>query len=265
MLKKVVALISTFVILATLGGCSSTKLQEVNGVTELKFRDTIKVSELKKIDSKKVSMIGFVSTSSPLNGEYIYLMNMPYQNCSFCVPNKDSLVNTMAVYAPEGKRFEFTDVPVKITGTLEFKTITDSMGYTYDYRIKDATLEPADISGLRDNIKVYTDLINQGFAESMENILTSLYKTINYKEENVRDENLQLADANLTKNIKAMLNNLDKSKYGEIISITETIDKLITDINNDITSKNFDKLKSYNDKIKEIYTTYSSWLLKAEI
>ena len=79
MFKKAVALISTIVMVVTLGGCSSTKLQEVDGVTELKFKDTIKTSELKKIDSKKVSMIGFMSTSTPLNGEYTYLMNMPYQ------------------------------------------------------------------------------------------------------------------------------------------------------------------------------------------
>ena len=165
MFKKAVALISTIVMVVALGGCSSTKLQEVDGVTELKFKDTIKTSELKKIDSKKVSMIGFMSTSTPLNGEYTYLMNMPYQNCAFCVPNTDSLVNTIAVYAPEGKSFEFTDVPVRVTGTLEFGSTTDSMGYTYEYRIKDAKLEPADISNLEEDIKIYTALINQGFAE----------------------------------------------------------------------------------------------------
>ena len=44
MFKKAVALISTIVMVVALGGCSSTKLQEVDGVTELKFKDTINES-----------------------------------------------------------------------------------------------------------------------------------------------------------------------------------------------------------------------------
>ena len=265
MFKKAVALISTIVMVVALGGCSSTKLQEVDGVTELKFKDTIKTSELKKIDSKKVSMIGFMSTSTPLNGEYTYLMNMPYQNCAFCVPNTDSLVNTIAVYAPEGKSFEFTDVPVKVTGTLEFGNTTDSMGYTYEYRIKDAKLEPADISNLEEDIKIYTALINQGFAESMESIFTTLYKTINYEKQEIKEEDLQVLDANLTKDIKSMFESLDKSKYEEMISMIDDIDNLTKDINKDIESKNYKNLAKYNDKGNELYTTYSMWLLKPEI
>ena len=265
MFKKAVALISTIVMVVALGGCSSTKLQEVDGVTELKFKDTIKTSELKKIDSKKVSMIGFMSTSTPLNGEYTYLMNMPYQNCAFCVPNTDSLVNTIAVYAPEGKSFEFTDVPVRVTGTVEFESTTDSMGYTYEYRIKDAKLEVADISELEEDIKIYTALINQGFAESMENIFTTIYKTINYEKQDIKAEELQLLDTNLTKDVKNMFENLDKSNYEEMISMTESIDNLITDINNDIKSKNYDKFEEFNDIGNELYTTYSLWLLKPEI
>lgn len=264
MFKKTVALISTIVMVVALGGCS-TKLQKVDGVTELKFKDTIKTSELKKIDSKTVSMIGFMSRSTPLNGEYTYLMNMPYQSCAFCVPNTDSLVNTIAVYAQEGKSFEFTDVPVKVTGTLEFKNITDSMGYTYEYRIKDAKLEPADISGLEENIKIYTALINQGFAESMESIFTTLYKTINYKDQDVKEEELKMLDTNLTKDVKTMFENLDKSNYEEVISMIESIDKLIIDINHDIETKNYNNISQYNDKENELYNTYSLWLLKAEI
>lgn len=265
MLKKAVVLISTIVMISALGGCSNTKLQEVDGVTELKFKDTIETSELKKLDSKTVSMIGFMSTSTPLNGEFTYLMNMPYQNCAFCVPNTNSLVNTIAVYAPEGKSFKFTDVPVKITGTLEFKNITDSMGYTYEYRIKDAELEPADISELEEDIKIYTALINQGFAESMENVFTTIYKTINYENQDVKVEELQLLDTDLTKDIKSMFENLDKSNYEEMISMIESIDKLIIDINSDIEANNYDTIWQYNIKVIELYNTYSLWLMKAEI
>ena len=264
MFKKAVALISAIVMVISLSGCSN-KLQEVDGVTELKFKDTIKTSQLKKIDSKKVSMIGFMSTSTPLNGEYTYLMNMPYQNCAFCVPNTDSLVNTMAVYPKEGESFEFTDVPVKVTGTLVFEDTTDSMGYTYEYKIEDATLQVADVSGLEEDIKIYTDLINQGFAESMENVFTTLYNTINYKEQEIKEEYLEVIDTNLTKDVKDMFENLDKSKYEEMISLTDSIDDLIVNINSGIESKDYSKFEEYNKKGNELYTTYAMWLIKPEI
>lgn len=206
-----------------------------------------------------------MSTSTYLNGEYIYLMDMPYQNCPFYVPNTDSLVNTIAVYAPEGKSFEFTDVPVRVTGTLEFGNTTDSMGYTYEYRIKDAKLEPADISNLEEDIKIYTALINQGFAESMESIFTTLYKTINYEKQEIKEEDLQVVDTDLTKDVKSMFESLDKSKYEEMISMIDDIDNLTKDINKDIESKNYKNLAKYNDKGNELYTTYSMWLLKPEI
>lgn len=265
MLKKAISLISTIVMVGTLVGCSSSKLKEIDGVTELKFKDTIETSELRKIDSKQVSMIGFMSTSSPLNGEYTYLMNMPYQSCAFCVPNTDSLVNTIAVYAQDGKKFKFTDVPVRVTGTLEFAQITDSMGYSYEYRIKDAKLEPADISELEEDIKIYTALINQGFVESMEDIFITIYKTVNYKKQDIDENELDSLDTNLTKDIKSMFENLDQSNYSEMISMIESIDQMIIDINNDIDAKNYDNLNSYNSKVNELYTIYSLWLLTPEI
>ena len=69
----------------------------------------------------------------------------------------------------------------------------------------------------------------------------------------------------LTKDVKAMFESLDKSKYEEMISMIDDIDNLTKDINKDIESKNYKNLAKYNDKGNELYTTYSLWLLKPEI
>ena len=60
----------------------------------------------------------------------------------------------------------------------------------------------------------------------MENIFKTIYKTINYEKE----EELQKLDTNLTKDVKDMFENLDKSNYKEMISVISSIDKLIIDI-----------------------------------
>ena len=99
----------------------------------------------------------------------------------------------------------------------------------------------------------------------MESIFTTLYKTINYEKQEIKEEDLQVVDTDLTKDVKSMFENLDKSKYEEMISMTESIDKLITDINKDIESENYDNLGQYNNEGNELYTTYSLWLLEPEI
>ena len=99
----------------------------------------------------------------------------------------------------------------------------------------------------------------------MESIFTTLYKTINYEKQDIKEEDLQVLDANLTKDIKSMFESLDKSKYEEMISMIDDIDNLTKDINKDIESKNYKNLAQYNDKGNELYTTYSLWLLKPEI
>ena len=99
----------------------------------------------------------------------------------------------------------------------------------------------------------------------MESIFTTLYKTINYEKQEIKEEDLQVVDTDLTKDVKSMFESLDKSKYEEVISMIDDIDNLTKDINKDIESKNYKNLAKYNDKGNELYTTYSMWLLKPEI
>ena len=128
------ALVLMLLSLASCGGAAGVADGEVK---KLSFSEANSVDQMKKLDGQKVSIIGYMSTLSPVNGEFMYLMNMPYQSCPFCVPNTTQLSNTLAVYAKDGKSFEFTDLLIRVEGVLEFGDYTDEYGYgTYDNLIE---------------------------------------------------------------------------------------------------------------------------------
>ena len=129
---------------------------------ELSFSEANSITEMEKLDGEKVAIIGYMSTLSPVNGAFMYLMNMPYQSCPFCVPNTTQLSNTLAVYAKDGKSFEFTDLLIRVEGTLEFGDYTDEYGYEYGYRIKDATYTKVDTSELGEKFLLWQQLAQTG-------------------------------------------------------------------------------------------------------
>ena len=124
----------------------------------LSFSQAQSIEEMKKLDGKEVTIIGYMSTLSPISGEFMYLMNLPYQSCPFCVPNTTQLANTMAVYAKTAEGFEFTDRAIQVTGILEFGDYTDEFGYEYNYRIKDATYTILNTDDLDPKIKLWQQL-----------------------------------------------------------------------------------------------------------
>ena len=124
----------------------------------LSFSQAQSIEEMKKLDGKEVTIIGYMSTLSPISGEFMYLMNLPYQSCPFCVPNTTQLANTMAVYAKTAEGFEFTDRAIQVTGILEFGDYTDEFGYEYNYRIKDATYTVLNTDDLDPKIKLWQQL-----------------------------------------------------------------------------------------------------------
>ncbi len=124
----------------------------------LSFSQAQSIEEMEKLDGKTVTIIGYMSTLSPISGAFMYLMNLPYQSCPFCVPNTTQLANTMAVYAKSADGFEFTDRAIQVTGILEFGDYTDEFGYEYNYRIKDATYTILNTDDLDPKIKLWQQL-----------------------------------------------------------------------------------------------------------
>lgn len=155
MIKRIVcALTAALLIAFPLISCD----KETGSSQLLSFSQAQSISEMEKLDGKTVTIIGYMSTLSPVSGKFMYLMNLPYQSCPFCVPNTAQLSNTMAVYAKDNDEFEFTDRAIKVTGVLEFGDYTDEFGYEYGYRIKDAVYSVLDTSDMSDELRLWQQL-----------------------------------------------------------------------------------------------------------
>lgn len=132
--------------------------------SKLSFSDT-NMNDIKKLDGQQVTISGYMSTLSPIDGSFMYLLNLPYQSCPFCEPNTTTLSNTVAIYAPKNKGFDFTDRLIKVTGTLEYKSVgsfSDEYGYNYKFRIVDATYEVVDTSELGEHLQMWQELASTG-------------------------------------------------------------------------------------------------------
>lgn len=159
MKKTILFALLLALIAGALAGCGGSGGAEAQ---KLSFAESASIETITALDGKQVTLTGYMATLSPLSGEYIYLMNLPYQSCPFCVPNTQQLANTMAVYAPKGKTFPYTDRPVRITGKMELGDFTDEYGYTYNYRIVDATYEAVDLSQVSADYAMYQSLAEDG-------------------------------------------------------------------------------------------------------
>lgn len=179
-MKKIAAIILAILVLLSLFAACGKKeeekphtekeaatlasLQTEDGKYRLTFSASISMDIIGALNGREVVITGYMATLSPVSGKFMYLMNLPYQSCPYCKPNTSELSNTMAVYAPEGKTFDFTDGPVKVTGTLETGDFTDEFGYEYNYRIKDAAWEKVEASALSGNILLWQRITEEGLA-----------------------------------------------------------------------------------------------------
>lgn len=172
-MKKILA-ISLAAALLLLAGCSGAAPGE-EGATALKFTDAVSLETLTALDGKTVSIVGYMATLSPLSGKFLYLMNMPYQSCPFCVPNTAQLANTMAVYAPEGQTFGYTDQAIRVTGTLRIEDYTDEYGYAYNYRIADASYEIVDLAALSEDYALWQSIASDGVVAEINSMFDYLH------------------------------------------------------------------------------------------
>lgn len=172
MIRKIAFLLAVIIMLPAFAACNKEE-PEGAGTQLLSFSQAQSVEEMQKLDGKTVSIIGYMSTLSPISGEFMYLMNLPYQSCPFCVPNTTQLANTMAVYAKSKEGFEFTDRAIQVTGILEFGDYTDEFGYEYSYRIKDAEYSILNTDELDPKIKLWQQLAST-------DVISEIYQMYEY-------------------------------------------------------------------------------------
>lgn len=174
MMKRMIAIILVVAMSCSVFvGCGK---EEETGANMLSFAQANSVAEMEKLSGKSVSIIGYMSTLSPISGQFMYLMNLPYQSCPFCVPNTTQLSNTIAVYAQDSKGFKFTDRAIQVTGTLEFGDYTDEFGYEYGYRIINATYEILDTSNMSQQLQLWQQLASSDVIGEVY----SMYEYVNF-------------------------------------------------------------------------------------
>lgn len=110
---------------------------------KLSFKGASSFEYLSTLNGKEVTINGYMATSSPVDGSFIFLMNMPYQSCPFCKPNTSQLSNTMEAYPKAKEKFSYTSSAIKIVGTLVVaedvnKPFSDPFGYEFVFKIVDA-------------------------------------------------------------------------------------------------------------------------------
>ncbi|MBO5701593.1 MAG: hypothetical protein J6S71_04075 [Clostridia bacterium] len=128
---------------------------------------------MQKLDGTEVSICGYMSKLLPASGEFMYLMNLPYQKSPFSFPNTTQLANTIAVYAKPGQSYSFTDRAIRVTGILEFGNFTDELNYEYSYRIKDAEYTVLGTDDLDSNIKLWQQLAST-------DVIADIYRMYEY-------------------------------------------------------------------------------------
>lgn len=170
-MKRIIALMLALALLLALTGCKSK--DEPKDSSQLSFSSAVDFNAIQKLNGKSVTITGYMSTLSPVSGKFMYLMNLPYQSCPFCLPNTSQLSNTMAVYAPEGETFGFTDQPIRVTGVIDVNDYTDEFGYEYNYRIVNAKYEAVDLSAVSADYALWQ-------AAAAEGIVADVYAMFDY-------------------------------------------------------------------------------------
>ena len=145
---------------------------------KLSFKSAASYEYLQTLNNKEVTINGYMATSSPVDGSFIFLMNMPYQNCPFCKPNTSQLSNTIEVYPEAKEKFSYTTSAIKIVGTMVVaedpnKPFTDPFDYQFVFKIVDADYRILKDSDLPKELALW-----QKFANT--SLITDIYKMFDY-------------------------------------------------------------------------------------
>ena len=182
MKTKVVKIISFILVIVTIStlfiSCKKDKTPNIEGATRLSFKAASGYDYLKTIDGQTVTISGYMATSSPVDGSFMFLMNLPYQSCPFCIPNTSQLSNTLEIYPKKGESFSYTAQAIQVVGTLvvsesEDKPFTDKYGYEFCCKIVDATYTIIKAEDLSEDMALWQKIANA-------DVVSEIYKMYDY-------------------------------------------------------------------------------------
>ncbi len=296
MLKRILCLILAAISLIFIISCGDT-----DDAIKLSFKSASTFDYLKSIDGKTVTINGYMATSSPVDGSFMFLMNLPYQSCPFCVPNTSQLSNTMEVYPKNGKSFPFTNQAIKVTGKLKVANsqdefFTDRYGYEFNFMIVDADYKILKSEEISNDIGLWqqvaeSDLVTDMYAMyDYVNFLCAwnTYYVNNYTDSNgneVKGYYLYPADAinYLTKDgaqwnygykdgyfdgIIAKIKSIDENKLNDLVANVEKAKTLAEKALNELNSGNYTyeyKYVEMFDTTDKVYTLNKGDELKSEM
>ena len=296
MIKKILCLILATLSLFLIVGCGNAE-----DAIKLSFKSASTYDYLKSIDGRTVTINGYMATSSPVDGSFMFLMNLPYQSCPFCVPNTSQLSNTMEVYPKKGESFPYTTQAIKVTGKLkvapsENEFFTDKYGYEFNFMIVDADYTILKSDEISSDIALWqrvaeSDLVTDMYA--MYDYVNFLCAWNTYYVNNYTDENgvehkgyyLYPADAinYLTKDgaqwnygykdgyfdgIIAKIKSIDESKLNDLVANVEKAKSLSSKALNELNSGNYTYEMKYVemfDTTDKVYTLNKGEELNAEM
>ena len=302
MIKRILALALVVLMLCPMvASCN----KDDGTVQMLSFTQSQSISEMKKLDGKQVSIIGYMSTLSPVSGKFMYLMNLPYQSCPFCIPNTTQLSNTMAIYAKDKDGFEFTDRAIQVTGELEFGNYTDEFGYVYSYRIKDATYTVLDTDDMSEELKLWQQLASTNvvadiytmfeyvnflcfwptYTASFEGGKDYLYPTdaLAFVEQDGAQYNYGYKSGYFD-GLIATVKSVDETAFAELVAIIERAEALADEAYDDLKDEKYSTVPEYSNAFKDgrtqyqmdehldfdaqmqsVYNAFSNWLASWEL
>ena len=178
---RVVSICMAFVLLLSFSSCNDKDEINPEEATKLSFKSASSYEYLKSLSGQPVTINGYLATSSPADGSFIFLMNLPYQSCPFCVPNTTQLSNTIEVYPKKNEKFTYTTQAVKVVGMLEVAPseddpFTDLYGYEFNFKIVDATYTILKDEDLTADLALWQKIANTGIVEE----LYRMYEYINF-------------------------------------------------------------------------------------
>jgi hypothetical protein len=177
-LKIVSCLLALLFLCTALVACDKTDAPAVSEAVKLSFKAASGYDYLKTLDGRTVTINGYMATSSPVDGSFMFLMNLPYQSCPFCVPNTSQLSNTMEIYPKEGDSFAYTAQAIQVVGRLvvaekEDEPFRDAYGYEFNYKIVDATYTIIKAEDLSEDIALWQKIANT-------DVISEIYRMYDY-------------------------------------------------------------------------------------
>jgi hypothetical protein len=257
---RIIALLLILVLSAGISACGNETEIAVIHFSDLMDANYNPTQKMISLDKEQVKLNCFMASQSPLDGSFVYAVNLPYISCPYCAIDQGSvIINAIPIMAGKLGKIEFTDRPVTVTGRLEIASKTDVFGYTSPYRIFADKIEEADFSKLSDNMKDYMMLANDGVMNEIYTYLgtvSSAYYAFYY------NENLELiAEVDLEAFRKTLesLKSYGIESYKPLIMIMEEYYTITERYNGIVLSKKYDDLKTIESDVGQLFDRFDAW------